>query len=292
MRRMALVLHRFPGVDAFLAAAQDFLVGREAQHNLILGLSTQVRLTPDLFSEDPPTFATVVDGSGRIVAASIRTPPNNQVLSEVDDLAAVDLLVEDLAATQLPGVLGPPRAAARFAARWTELTGRPAWIDVRERIHRLDRVVPPARPAPGSWRHAAGSDAGLIADWVVAFADEALPGQPPIGDPHAIAERWTAGIYRRMYLWEDGGRVTSMAGAGGETPNGIRIGPVYTPPADRGRGYATSLTAAASQDQLDRGRPFVFLFTDLANPTSNAIYRAIGYEPVCDVDMYRFGTDA
>ena len=58
-------------------------------------------------------------------------------------------------------------------------------------------------------------------------------------------------------------------------------------PAD-GQGVARALTAAASQDQLDRGRRFVFLFTDLANPTSNKIYRSIGYEPVCDVDMYRF----
>jgi predicted GNAT family acetyltransferase len=79
-----------------------------------------------------------------------------------------------------------------------------------------------------------------------------------------------------------------MVGAGGETPNGIRIGPVYTPPQRRSRGYATSLTAAASADQLGRGRRFVFLFTDLANPTSNKIYQAIGYRPVCDVDMYRF----
>ena len=56
----------------------------------------------------------------------------------------------------------------------------------------------------------------------------------------------------------------------------------------RGHGYATSLTAAASADQLARGRRFCFLFTDLANPTSNAIYRSIGYEPVCDMDQYRF----
>ena len=52
------------------------------------------------------------------------------------------------------------------------------------------------------------------------------------------------------------------------------------------------MTAAASQDQLDRGRRFVFHYTDLSNPTSNKIYQAIGYEPVCDVDMYRFETDA
>jgi predicted GNAT family acetyltransferase len=88
------------------------------------------------------------------------------------------------------------------------------------------------------------------------------------------------------------GEPVSLAAARGETPNGIRIGPVYTPPEHRGHGYASAVTAAASQDQLDRGRHFVFLFTDLSNPTSNKIYQAIGYERVCDVDMYRFETDA
>ncbi len=95
-------------------------------------------------------------------------------------------------------------------------------------------------------------------------------------------------IGRTMYLWENRDRVVSMAGASGETPNGIRIGPVYTPPELRGRGYASALTAAVSQHQLDSGRRFCFLFTDLANPTSNKIYRAIGYEPVTDVDQYAF----
>ncbi len=69
---------------------------------------------------------------------------------------------------------------------------------------------------------------------------------------------------------------------GGETPNGIRIGPVYTPPADRGQGYASALVAAVSQAQLDAGRRFCFLYADLANPTSNKIYQAIGYRPVTD----------
>jgi predicted GNAT family acetyltransferase len=95
-----------------------------------------------------------------------------------------------------------------------------------------------------------------------------------------------------LYLWEDGDTVVSMVGAGGETPNGIRIGPVYTPPDLRGRGYASSLTAASSADQLARGRRFCFLFTDLANSTSNKIYQAIGYEPVCDVDQVRFSAGA
>jgi GNAT superfamily N-acetyltransferase len=165
-------------------------------------------------------------------------------------------------------------------------------VEVAERTFRLARVIPPERPATGSWRFVEARDRDLIADWLVAFSSEAMPEAPPIPDPGATAERWIARIGRTGYLWEDGGEAVSLVGAGGETPHGIRIGPVYTPPERRGRGYASSLTAAASRDQLDRGRQFVFLFTDLANPTSNKIYQAIGYEPVCDVDQYRFRADA
>ena len=64
---------------------------------------------------------------------------------------------------------------------------------------------------------------------------------------------------------------------------------MYTPPEFRGRGYASACVAAASQAQLDAGRRFCFLFTDLANATSNHIYQEIGYEPVRDVEVYRFG---
>ena len=84
-----------------------------------------------------------------------------------------------------------------------------------------------------------------------------------------------------MLLWEDDGPV-SLAGYGGETPHGIRVGPVYTPPEHRGRGYATALVAALSAARLAEGRRFCFLHTDLANPTSNAIYERIGYERVCE----------
>jgi predicted GNAT family acetyltransferase len=90
-------------------------------------------------------------------------------------------------------------------------------------------------------------------------------------------------------LWEDGEPV-SMAGWGSPTPNGMRIGPVYTPPERRGRGYGSAATAAASAEQLAAGRTFCFLYTDLSNPTSNKIYMDIGYEPVCDSIEYAFVT--
>ncbi|MFO7545350.1 MAG: GNAT family N-acetyltransferase, partial [Trueperaceae bacterium] len=56
----------------------------------------------------------------------------------------------------------------------------------------------------------------------------------------------------------------------------------------RRRGYATALVAAVTQAMLDEGRRFCSLFTDLANPTSNAIYQRIGYRPVSDVAVIDF----
>ena len=80
----------------------------------------------------------------------------------------------------------------------------------------------------------------------------------------------------------------SLAAYGSPTPNGIRVGPVYTPPELRGRGYATSLVAALTEERLRAGLRFCFLFTDLGNPTSNAIYARIGYEPVADWAQWTF----
>src|SRR6185312_3434275 len=91
-----------------------------------------------------------------------------------------------------------------------------------------------------------------------------------------------------FYLWEDGAPV-SLAACGGPTPRGIRIGPVYTPPARRGWGYARACVAAVSQTMLDDGRRFCFLFADRGNPTVNRLYPAIGYLPAGDAEEVAFG---
>lgn len=287
---MALTLHRYDDVDGFLRATAPFLAEREAEHNLIFGISSWLRRNPALV-EEPPAFMAVSDSGGTIVAASIQMPPNNPVLSMVDQLDAVDLIA-DAYGTNVPGVLGSPDAAARFAARWVERSGGRAAVAMAERIFRLERVIPP-RPTTGAWRLLEPGDRDLVVEWVIAFVVEATPEDPPSpADARDAIDRWIRQEGTFGYLWDDGGESVSLAAARGETPNGIRIGPVYTPPEHRGHGYASAVTAAASQDQLDRGRRFVFLYTDLSNPTSNKIYQAIGYEPVCDVDMYRFETDA
>lgn len=82
--------------------------------------------------------------------------------------------------------------------------------------------------------------------------------------------------------------VVAMSGHTGPTPNGIRIGPVYTSPEARGNGYASRLVAAESQWLLDNGRRFCFLYTDLENPTSNSIYERIGFRKTAESAEYSF----
>src|SRR5918999_5717989 len=144
---MGLTFVRIDDAGEFLDRAGDFLVSREAEHNLILGVAAQVRSMRDAFGADPPSFGVVTDGDARVVAATMRTPPFNPVLLEVEDDAAIDLIAERLAAEPLPGVSGPKEVVARFADRYAARTGRRARIALAERIFRLDRLVSPARPA-------------------------------------------------------------------------------------------------------------------------------------------------
>lgn len=48
------------------------------------------------------------------------------------------------------------------------------------------------------------------------------------------------------------------------------------------------MTVEASRAALDAGASDVVLFTDPDNPTSNALYRRIGYVHVADFAGYKF----
>jgi uncharacterized protein len=277
-------LTRYSDVDRFLEVATPFLIRREAEHNLFFGITATLRADPGLYS-GPPYLATVSDG-GRVVAAALRTPPFRLGLSEVDDPAAVALVAADVLDHDLPGVQGPVEVVRTFVEERRARGGPPARRTTSERIYRLTEVVPP-RPVAGFQRDPVPGDRDVLVEWMWEFGVEAL-GEDDRDEAAADVDNWMAGRGRVLHVWQDADEIVSLCGVTGPTPNGIRIGPVYTPPASRGRGYASALTAAVTQAQLDAGRTFVFLFTDLANPTSNHIYQAIGYEPVGDMDVWEY----
>ncbi|MEA2723039.1 MAG: uncharacterized protein QOH59_810, partial [Gemmatimonadales bacterium] len=228
-------VERSANVRAFLERAGAFLEAREAEHNLIFGICSSIEADPAAY-DAPPYLASVVHGD-RVVGAALRTPPWRVVLSLMDHPGAVHRLVDDLKGEDLPGVVGPAEWAAPFAEAWSREAGVTARLANHERAFRLTEVRPP-RPVAGAMRRAAPSDRSVVRDWAEAFTREALPDDPP-QDYARMADRWLRGSGRTAYLWVDGEQPVSLACAGGLTPHGIRVGPVYTPPALRGRGYAS-----------------------------------------------------
>lgn len=272
--------------SAFLEGAQAFLLRDEACHNLLLGVSATL-MGRSTLPDPAPYFALVVE-TGDIVAAAMITPPHNLVLSRIERQQAVELFARDVRAAGMtpPGVHGPTPVSEQFAEVWQRVTGQRYERGLAQRIYRLERVRAVAG-VPGRLRPATEADRPVLISWMRAFLVEAFGEYAPPTDPEQLVDRRLQGPTEGLYMWDDG-EPAALAGCTGPTPHGIRIGPVYTPPDRRNRGFASACVAALSQMLLDRGYRFCFLYTDLANPTSNRIYQRIGYEPVCDVAEYRF----
>ena len=275
----------------FLAEAAPLLLADEARHNLILGIAGTIRDSPDRY---PTRSLWLVHDGREVVGAALRTPPYNLILARPRSPQAIAVLAEAVAGEKLPGAVGSEPEVQEFAEAWAARSGLPSRTSMRQGVYALEQVEPlPA--VPGSARVATEDDLELLLGWWIAFGEEVLhEGGPGREDAEENVRHKLLSPTGGFLLWEDGGDTVSLAGWGGPTPNGIRIGPVYTPPGLRGRGYATGLTAELSRRVLDGrlfegGRRFCFLYTDLANPTSNAIYERIGYRRVAESAEIVFG---
>lgn len=282
-----MIFRRMSQPSAFYRAAAPLLLAHEAENNLMIGLARAVMRSPDIY---PDPWLMLVEDDSTPVLAAVMTPPFNPVLSMIWSEPAVDVLIDGLGAhyPALPGVTAPSEPAAYFAQQWSARTGQPARIAMNERLYKLICVEPPP-PTAGRMRPIAESERDLLIDWLIAFEAESF-NQPPMERDRVargVQNALKTGV-RRYFVWEDGRRLVSLTGCSGDTPNGVRVGPVYTPPELRGRGYASACVAAVTQRLLDEGKQFVTLFTDVANPTSNHIYQRIGYRPLVDFTMYRF----
>jgi GNAT superfamily N-acetyltransferase len=279
----------FENVGTFAERVTPLLLQREAENCFTLGRLWELAGAGD---EKPlPLMLAVESDEGQVVAAAMMSPRRQSarqhpVVATRAPPGVVELLVTYFMATgaEPPGVTAPHPTVDDFAAAWRARTGWGQRLVHALGLYHLARVLPPPRPAAGTFRPAGDNDAETLVRWADAYFREV--GEPESADfcRQVVTDRIREG---RAFLWCDGGPV-AMAGWGGRTPNAVRINFVYTPPEHRGRGYATACVAALSQRMLDAGRRYCFLFTDLANPTSNRIYRAIGYEHLADFKHIQF----
>lgn len=272
-------VHRYIEPADFLAQAEPFLRAAEAENVLMLGICS-----PGGSGRfDDSCYLATVEADQAVVACALRTPPYSAVLTRADR-EALELLVTDLVGTyeDLPAAAGPEPTIRAFADLWSARTGATARLAVRMRVFEAQRVLQPALPS-GRFRVATEADLPTATQWVEAFFAEVDLGDP--SDPSDVArEQIRAGS---LFIWEDA-RPVSMAAWAGRTGRTVRVNSVYTPPEYRRHGYAPACVASLTQRLLDEGLASCCLYTDLANPTSNKIYQAIGYRPVCDVTEYHF----
>lgn len=282
---MGKQLFRYRTSADFLAAAGEMLYARTTVNSLILGIGEQLVRDPEAYPD--PFFAAVFDGAEDMpLLAALMTPPRNMILAGREGFdEGLPTLIDYLQtqAINLPGIVGPVSIAESFVTQWHTATGQVGDVEMHQRVYELRNVRLPKIPA-GRFRLAHPDEVPLVAEWIKAFGVEATSE-----DHGRYLERANRAVSQGdTFFWEAPGEVVSMAMKTRPLKNSITVSAVYTPPAHRRQGYATALVAKLSQHLLDMGYEFVNLFTDLDNPTSNAIYQKIGYHPVTDFQMIRF----
>ncbi|MFC5727901.1 MULTISPECIES: GNAT family N-acetyltransferase [Nocardioides] len=242
--------------------------------------------------ERPPVptawFAVVTGRGGEIAGLAMRTAPHPPYLLRMPDDAAVALADAVLARDEdVAGANGLRPTTDVFAHRIADAAGARVQVAMHTRLFELGRLIEP-QPVPGRLRPARRDEAGLALGWIRQFmldADEQAGRKPGTGqDP----EHFTIGDVERkleegvLWFWVDeGDRPVHLTAANPPAFGVSRVGPVFTPKEERGRGWASNAVAEVSRMLRDRGLR-ITLFTDQANPTSNRLYLALGYRAVVD----------
>ena len=267
----------------------DALLTERIERNIMATLVANVRAGG--IAGPQPLFGIGLDSRGQVAAAAMRIPPFPLLCTELgaaesDALFNARKLVSAWLArdSELPGVGATTITARAIAAVWSDLRGGTSRCRMREAMHSLTEVREPPRPAPGRLRAAEPGERPLLSSWLRDFVLEA--GVDGVDQVSAIVERQIA--RRRLFLWEDAGVPRCYVSISAMVAGVVRLGPVYTPPADRCRGYASSAVAAVSRRALMSGADRCMLLTDMSNPTSNKIYADVGYERFGSWEDYAF----
>lgn len=273
---MSLDVRLYEDAAATMTMAEDFLRSRPAHHNLIL------TLLDSRISNSEHGRYWLASRASKITGAAVQSDPERAVMlvpMEIEEtIALADAIADE--GIEPPGVTGDAATAASFAGRWTERLKSGATPTAGLRLYELEELYE-IDLVEGRLRKAEEGDRQLAEAWVREFHAETRGTQ---SEPAKDMASWIAN--GRLWFWENS-EVVSMLVARKPVVGVVRISAVYTPPEKRRRGYAAACVHAISKQITDAGLHCI-LYTDLANPTSNSIYRRIGYRAISEAIRYRF----
>ncbi|SFA97378.1 hypothetical protein SAMN04488072_104248 [Lentibacillus halodurans] len=264
---------------------EPMLLKKEACNNLMLGILN--RLQHDDFEKEKGYYLGVAEVYDTAVYAFMQTPPNNWILADVDTIDA-DTLQQVArfiykSGVDISGVIGPPDKAKVFINELASLGDMETIVHMEQFIYQLNRVNPIPVTA-GYLTEAARNDHQLVKNWLIQFGMEA---NEQISAEHADLLAQSFVDKRSIYLWKVDNKPVSMVNQSRRTKNGTTINAVFTPDEYKRNGYATAAVARLSEKLLQDGNKFCSLYTDAANPSSNSIYKKIGYDKVGSSIVYK-----
>jgi hypothetical protein len=277
----------------FLAAAGEHLASDPVVSTVVTTFAHRAvsQLAEGISQPERNWWLVVRDHSGAVLGAGMRTatfPPYPPFLLPMPNEAAVALgQVLHERGEEVRGINGALPAVGLCAAELARLGGERVEVAQHTRLHELGELARPAA-VPGGLVVATEEDVELVEEWFAAFSGDAdeQAGRPRGSSAHEVPDR--AQMMRRLragrvWFWVDeAGERVHLTGANPPAFGVARVAPVYTPPGQRGRGWASNAVAEVSRRIRAEGVR-VCLFTDQANPTSNKIYAALGYRPVVDM---------
>jgi predicted GNAT family acetyltransferase len=277
---LKLTLHRDP--EKYARSVRAFLEQHEDENALLLGCLERFIRSPKGLA---PFMAQLTEGAETVAAAYYEE--RNLLITRGPDEAwreiAQALHQERI---EIPGVVGPSSQAKQMALAWTRLQGGTSHLAMDQMLYRLRQVLRP-EGVEGEMHLAVLSDLDLLSEWLYLFRREALPYESCDRD-EMVSFAATKIKEAMTYLWKVKGNPVATAALSRPTRCGISVNAVFTPPKFRRKGYAAALVADVSQAGLDQGKEFCVVYADLMNPTSNSIYRKIGYLPAGGSRNYRF----
>jgi predicted GNAT family acetyltransferase len=276
----------------FLAAAGDYLAADPVVSTVVTTVAHRLLAQQaDGIAQPGRTWWLVVRNASAVVGAGMRTAsfaPYPPFLLPMPDEAALALArAVHERGEEVLGLNGALPAVELCAAELVRLGGGRVQVSLHTRLHELGELISPA-PVPGCLQAATEDDVELVIEWFGSFMGDAdeQAGRPRGASAHEAPDR--AEMLRRLrtgrlWFWvNQAGEPVHLTGVSPPSFGVARVGPVYTPPAQRGRGWASNAVAEISR-QIQAEGARVCLFTDQANPTSNKIYAALGYQPVTDM---------
>lgn len=269
------MINEYKSPHSFLEYNEQFLEKRELENNLILGICNGFVNKAEV--QDGCVFINAVEGNN-VKAVSIKTAAKAIIAGETNN----NIYIKELADyylennIDLKGVFGEDFYVNEFS----NFYGKQPHVDMTLIVHQLTTVNKlPA--AAGKFEMADSNDVDLVAGWSLTFEDEKNPAVR--NSKEQVLKTTQAKIaLGNIFKWTDKGNTVCIAAINRKTKNAGIIGLVYTPDEYRGNGYATSHVQKLSEYILQNGFKYCGLFTDKANPTSNSIYKKIGYKPITE----------